>query len=57
VRWIGSVETMEAAKALTQAPVQGLAAQNPGECFFVFDAQLSSVIFETRVETSVPPQD
>ena len=26
--------------------VQDLAAQNPGECFFVFDAQTSSVVFE-----------
>lgn len=29
-----------------RARIQELAAHNPGRCFFVFDAQISSVIFE-----------
>jgi hypothetical protein len=38
------------------ARVQELAADNPGECFFVFDAQDSSVIFEMNAGDALPPQ-
>jgi hypothetical protein len=32
-----------------RARIQELAAHNPGKCFFVFDAQSSSVIFELTI--------
>jgi hypothetical protein len=38
------------------ARVQELTADNPGECFFVFDAQDSSVIFEMNAGDALPPQ-
>ena len=32
-----------------RARIQELAAHNPGKCFFVFDVQTSSVIFELTI--------
>ena len=44
-----------------RARIQELAAHNPGKCFFVFDAQNSSVIFELTIgknaEHPTHPQD
>jgi hypothetical protein len=42
--WLEARLNVENAQAL----VQNLAAQNPRECFFVFDAQIASVIFEIK---------
>jgi hypothetical protein len=40
-----------------RARIQELAAHNPGKCFFVFDAQDSSVIFELTIGSNAdhPP--
>jgi len=44
-----------------RARIQELAAHDPGKCFFVFDAQNSSVIFELTIgknaEHRTHPQD